>query len=152
MKRILLRRLKPDDLQHVNPGLFDLFMREGVNGPSYTGYDATNEDGGHAEDEAEIVFCCGVQNIFQHSGEAWFEFGPNGKGYVNAFKVIRELLHHHIIPRYNYSRVQATADLSVPETVRFLEHLGFEREGVLRAYGPQGQDMAMYAVIPGGRR
>ena len=152
MKRILLRTFKTDDLHYANPGMYDLFMNAGINGPAYTGYDATNEDAGHADEDAEIVFCCGVRNIFEHSGEAWFVFSPIGKQYVRTFEVIRDLLHHHIIPRYRYKRVQATADLGVPETVRFLEHLGFEREGILRAYGATGQDMAMYAVVPGRKR
>lgn len=44
-------------------------------------------------------------------------------------------------------RLQATALASFPEGCRWLELLGFEREGRLRRYGPDGADHFLYARV-----
>lgn len=44
-------------------------------------------------------------------------------------------------------RVQATARADRPKAQRFLVWLGFEREGTLRRYGPDGADHLLYARL-----
>lgn len=52
-----------------------------------------------------------------------------------------------IAEQNNFVRVQATTHRQFERGRRFLEWLGFEREGVLRNYGPDGSDHIIYARI-----
>ena len=44
-------------------------------------------------------------------------------------------------------RIEATVDLTFPEAIRWIELLGFQREGIMRKCGPNGEDFAMYARV-----
>lgn len=44
-------------------------------------------------------------------------------------------------------RIQATALASEPKHQRFLEAVGFEREGLARKYAPDGADLIIYAKV-----
>lgn len=46
-----------------------------------------------------------------------------------------------------FRRLQALADVDNQVAWRFLEALGFEREGILRSYGPKGEDRFMYGRV-----
>jgi hypothetical protein len=46
-------------------------------------------------------------------------------------------------------RIQGTVDPAYPERVRWITRLGFVKEGTMRAFGPDGQDMDLYAMIRG---
>jgi RimJ/RimL family protein N-acetyltransferase len=97
-------------------------------------------------DCGEIVACCGVQPIFPHSGEAWVVFSEPGRSYVAAPGACRRVLED-IVSTYRFSRVQASVRADNERDIRFVEWLGFSREGLLRRYGPEGADYLMYARI-----
>lgn len=44
-------------------------------------------------------------------------------------------------------RIEATCDPSHDQGCRFLEWLGFEREGLMRRYSPEGTDSVLYARV-----
>ena len=44
-------------------------------------------------------------------------------------------------------RIEATTDVNSEESWKFLEWLGFEREALMRKYGPSGEDMYLYARV-----
>lgn len=44
-------------------------------------------------------------------------------------------------------RIEATIDLTFPEAIRWIELLGFQREGTMRKCGPNGEDFAMYSRV-----
>jgi len=46
-----------------------------------------------------------------------------------------------------FHRIEATCDVDYEAGVRFLERLGFEREGLMRRYSPGGQDNYLYARV-----
>lgn len=131
MRKIATRMMKIEDLQES--AFKELYSNKNPAGPAFTGYD---------EETGKIVFCCGVVDIFKHSGEAWVQL--HDKSYVAAFREVKEILH--FLLGY-YTRIQSVIDKQIPENIRFVEHLGFEKEGELRAYGPEGQDMIMYSII-----
>lgn len=45
------------------------------------------------------------------------------------------------------TRIEATIDLTFPEAIRWIELLGFQREGIMRKCGPNGEDFAMYSRV-----
>lgn len=51
------------------------------------------------------------------------------------------------LEREDVRRVECTASLAAPRYCRFLGRLGFAYEGTLRAYGPGGEDMAMFSQV-----
>lgn len=130
MKKIDTREFKMEDLKD---SIFKTLLQTNLNGPAFTGYDPETRD---------VVFCCGVQKIFNHSGEAWVVL--QDKSYIGSFRKVKEILFFLL---GIFSRIQAVVDKNTPESIRFVEHLGFEREGELRRYGPHGEDMIMYAIM-----
>ncbi len=102
-----------------------------------------------SDPEGEIVFCCGIHDIWKTPGrkvgEIWAVFSPLAKKYPHTWIVAKKLLD--IIFR-DYVRLQAPLDpISCPEAIRFDERLGFKPEGMMRKYGPHGEDMIMHSLI-----
>lgn len=95
------------------------------------------------------VACVGL--ILQDWGkaEAWVLFSDSFKDHIlTIYRIIKVGLKMAFSEK-NLSRIQATIDTSYPETVRWIESLGFEYEGRLKKYGPppQHSDFLMYARV-----
>jgi RimJ/RimL family protein N-acetyltransferase len=99
--------------------------------------------------EREIVMCAGVVLLDWRRGEAWTLLSSLFYLYKKTcFKTIREYLSH-IIGQYQLRRVQTLIRPDMLPNQRFVEHLGFEKEGLLRMYGPNGEDFIMYGRVNG---
>ena len=95
----------------------------------------------------EIVFCGGVVKIGWNRGEAWTLMSSLFYKYPKTcFKICRNQLND-VIQKHGLKRVQALVDPSLYGGVRFMEHLGFQQEGLLRKYGPKNEDMWMMGRI-----
>jgi hypothetical protein len=95
----------------------------------------------------EIVFCGGVVLIGWNRGEAWTLMSKLFYKYPKTcFKICRDQLNK-IIKEHGLLRVQALVDPKLYGGSSFMEHLGFEYEGLLRKYGPCSEDMIMYGRI-----
>jgi RimJ/RimL family protein N-acetyltransferase len=46
-----------------------------------------------------------------------------------------------------YRRIEATVDVGFKQGHRWIKMLGFELEGYMRAYRPDGADMLLYARV-----
>jgi RimJ/RimL family protein N-acetyltransferase len=68
------------------------------------------------------------------------------KYYRTVYKFVKKFLAE-IIEHENLSRVQALIHPDYEDAHRFIEHLGFEREGLLKRFGPGGEDLFMYSRI-----
>jgi hypothetical protein len=66
-----------------------------------------------------------------------------GAHMVRLDKAVRRFLAIH----ERYRRLEASVQQDFPEGCRWLELLGFEREGPLRAYGDDGADHWRYARV-----
>jgi hypothetical protein len=97
--------------------------------------------------DGKIVACGGVTLTEWNKGEAWTLFSSLLYKYPKTcFKVSRDTINK-IIEDKKLTRVQALASPIHPETQTFLQHLGFGYEGVMRAYGPNEEDMILYSRI-----
>lgn len=108
-------------------------------GPAYT---ITNN--GH------IVCCAGLMLYGDYSGEAWLLPGPR---FLRHAKSVVRATHRWLEKwqrDYGLVRLQATVDADNTAAIRFVEHYGFEREGLLRGAGPGASDLLMYARIRRG--
>lgn len=96
--------------------------------------------------DGEIVFCAGIHNLWPGVGEIWAVFSPLAKRYPDTWIVARRLLDRYF--SNGYVRLQAALDpVDCPEAIRFDERLGFKPEGLMKRYGPHGEDMIMYALV-----
>lgn len=94
-----------------------------------------------------IVFCAGIHKMWNGVGEIWAVFSPLAKKYPDTWIVARKLLTQYF-SRNGYVRLQAALDpLNCPEAIRFDERLGFKPEGLMKRYGPHGEDQILYALV-----
>lgn len=96
-----------------------------------------------AEVDGRIVACAGVAEIGFGMGSLWaFLSVDSGRHFVRLDRCVRRLLE---IP--SYRRIEASAAASFQPACRWLELLGFDAEGVMRKYGPNGEDCMRYAKV-----
>ena len=97
--------------------------------------------------DGHLVLSAGVWQLWPGVGEAWLlpsaRLLSRPRGPV---RIVRRFLDE-IAKREGYTRVQATTHADFDRGERFLEWLGFEREGVLRKFGPDGSDHKIYSRI-----
>jgi hypothetical protein len=97
--------------------------------------------------DGDLFMCGGVRRIWGGSGEAWMLYSPAVvRLKLAAVKTIKRLLED-IIAREGYYRVQSFIPVRIRQAAKMLEMLGFEREGLLRRYGPDGEDNYLYARV-----
>ena len=98
-------------------------------------------------EDGHLITSAGVYKVWDGVGEAWLL--PSSRLLAKprkAVKAVRSFLDN-VSEREGFRRVQATTHADFARGRRFLEWLGFENEGVLRGYGPDGSDHIIYARI-----
>ena len=105
------------------------------NGPAMTGFVDGNP-----------VCIAGITMMWDGVGEAWalMASGFEKHKFFIHRNVIR-FMHKEIIIN-NIKRLQAAADIKHEKAIRWLEHLGFEVEGIMRKYF-NGHDYLRFARI-----
>ncbi len=108
------------------------------------------KDGGPAHTliiEDEIVACGGVVLLEWKRGEAWTLLSSLFYKYPKTvFRLVRDNLNR-IIQEHDLRRVQALVKPDFITARNFMMHLGFQNEGLLKAFGPRGEDLLMFARI-----
>jgi len=95
----------------------------------------------------EILWCGGICIYQKWIGEAWILCSKIANNYpIITFRTTKKILDK-IINIRNLPRTQAVSRNNCERDQRFLECLGFQREGKLRKYGPDGNDYYMYSRI-----
>ena len=98
-------------------------------------------------DDGHLVSAAGIYKVWDGVGEAWLL--PSSRMLASprrTIKAVRSFLDD-ISEREGFRRVQATTHADFTRGRRFLEWLGFQNEGVLRGYGPDGSDHIIYARV-----
>lgn len=93
----------------------------------------------------EVVAALGVRadDLDPQRGVGWALFANN------AGKHLRFVLKHsrQVLDNLNMRRIETTASHRLPQAKRWLELLGFQYEGTMRAYDEMGIDHDMYARV-----
>jgi hypothetical protein len=91
------------------------------------------------------VASAGIINLGWRRGEAWILI--SSLFYKYKLTAVRELKKRlpEVATENGFCRVQAVS--VIEEYGRWFEILGFEREGILRHYGPSGETVIMYSRI-----
>ena len=97
--------------------------------------------------DGKIIACAGVRILWPGCGEAWAIFcNEIHRHKIEIHKNITAYLKI-IINDFKLRRIQAYVRADVPVAVDYIEHMGFEREGLLRKFGLDGEDQYIYAMI-----
>jgi RimJ/RimL family protein N-acetyltransferase len=105
-------------------------------GPCFTG----QEDG-------KVLGSGGMVLMWPGVGEGWMVLS---KEVETMKRYAYETIIEHLIKvasDLNLRRIQAHCDSNVPNAVKFLEQIGFQREGLMRGYGEDGSDHYLYAIV-----
>lgn len=102
-------------------------------GPAYT-----------VMDNQEVIACAGLAEQWPGRATAWSILSKH----VAGMKMARL---HKMVARFldmqNYTRIEMTVDHEFEQGHRWAKMLGFEWEGLMRKYNPNGVDCDLYARV-----
>lgn len=91
----------------------------------------------------QTIFCAGVARQWDNRGAAWSMIGRDaGAHFVQIHRAVRRFLD-----LCDIRRIEAYVDADFAEGHRWMQMLGFEREGRMRAFLPLGNDCDLYARV-----
>jgi len=139
---------KPEHLDELLAGDMDNLARKsfGVAGDFAQSLDVPGMAFTAIED-GYLIASGGIQPLWKGVGEGWFVASTNmPKKKLNIIRMIKDNFDV-IIDDNSLFRVQAGVRSDWPAAMRFAEFFGFEHEGIMRKYGPDGQDYYRMARI-----
>lgn len=98
-------------------------------------------------DDDVILGMGGVHNMWDGVGEAWLVISEYGFDKPRTIAKWTNVMFDVVQEEYGYKRIQAAVSLKDNDALRFVKWMGFEEEGVMRKYGPDGSDYARYAKV-----
>lgn len=98
-------------------------------------------------DNGHLVVSGGIYPIWDGMAEAWLIPSDEMPRYkLKMIKILRE--HIDLITAEDgLRRLQATVRADYPVALRFIEFMGFKKEGLMKNFGPDGTDHFMYARV-----
>lgn len=95
------------------------------------------------EIDQKVVGIAGLVPQWENRAMAWAMVSRHaGRHFMQMHRAVQRFLN--VSP---YRRIEATVDVGFPEGEKWLKMLGFEREGLMRAYRPDGADMILFARV-----
>jgi hypothetical protein len=92
----------------------------------------------------KVVLCIGAIPLHPQCCEAWMLLFEDARPFMKTtLELVKRYLHRL---KQTYCRVQATVE-NTPENTRFVEWLGFEKEGILRKWGVNQEDHVSYSIV-----
>jgi RimJ/RimL family protein N-acetyltransferase len=89
------------------------------------------------------IGCIGLVNHWKGRRYVWAYLSDEaGKHMVSLTRAIKRWLKYH-----GEGRIETAVDCRFEEAIRWVEMLGFEREGKMRHWSPTGDDFWLYARI-----
>lgn len=97
--------------------------------------------------DGEIILVGGINWYWEGVGEAWCILHERSQSCrFTTYRALR-MMHKILLNRSQpFKRIQATVRTTWPEAIKMVEKLGYQREGLLKNYCPDGADVYMYAV------
>ena len=95
----------------------------------------------------EILAIAGLAMISARVGEAWSITGEPVQRHKIVFAQASIVLFNYWINKHNLQRVQAVVQEDYAKSIKWLEWLGFEQEGLMKKFGVSGENFYRYARI-----
>lgn len=89
------------------------------------------------------IACAGIVQTHEQRGIAWALLSAQA---LREFKLIHRVVRD-VVNAAPWRRIEMTVDASHGRAVAWAERLGFVREGLMRAYTPDGRDCFLYAKV-----
>lgn len=89
--------------------------------------------------------CGGIGFFDKTLGECWMFIPRTDRACLIYRNILKKF--NRLIALYKFRRLQAHVFPNFVNGVKLVERLGFEREGLCRQYGPNGEDMYLYARV-----
>ena len=94
-----------------------------------------------------VIGCAGVVTHWEGVGEAWAFISTAAAAHpLGITKAVKGWLD----AQKAYRRIQANVKADDERAVRWIRLLGFENEGLMRAFGPDGTDFRRFVRLYGG--
>lgn len=98
-----------------------------------------------AFDGSRVLCCAGLIPLWEGRAEAWALMGDDLKrDFLKIHHAVRLFLNAS-----NIRRIEAMVDAQFESAKAWVEMLGFQNEGLMRAYTPDGRDCIRYAKMKG---
>ncbi|MBN1625499.1 MAG: hypothetical protein JW944_03155 [Deltaproteobacteria bacterium] len=97
--------------------------------------------------DGEIIAIGGIYELWPGVGEAFSIMSDTAFKYPKSLYCHFKLNFGFGISHKKYTRIQSMVKVGFDAGVRFIERLGFEREGVMEKWGPDGCDYYIYKRI-----
>ena len=93
--------------------------------------------------KGEVLVCFGVNILWRAVGELWII--PSDSDDLIMLSVLSKIsqIIDIIIEEYTLNRVQIQVRVANERTLCFINSLGFEKEGLMKQFGPEGGDYFM---------
>jgi len=96
-----------------------------------------------------VVACAGVSMFWEGVGQMWMRVGDLAARYPHALAKRSMSFVRMAESTLELRRLQAVVMAENEVARRFICWLGFQAEGLLRGYGPEGGDYIMFARVRG---
>lgn len=94
----------------------------------------------------DVIACAGIIQMWPGRAQVWSLLSDKLPLYARD---IHRAVKNYLLA-YRVRRLECIVDPRHEAAVRWAEHLGFVKEGVMRAYDMQGNDQAMYVRLSRG--
>jgi len=136
-------QFEPDHLSRILLQPSQAIMQPTLSQPDYGPSLAKAGPAYSLVDGDEVFASAGLIPQWEHRAVAWALISAEaGKHFFLIHKAVRRALTFH-----NYRRVETSVACNFEQGHRWAQLLGFEREGRMRAFTPDGQDCDLYARV-----
>ena len=141
---MIFRQATQEDFDYVSQNPFEGAVKD------YPPVEVPDENCYTTIYEGAIVAVGGLVVLRKGLGVCWLILTANckKKGFygIVALSAIKDKTEE-LIQMNNIKRAQATVRTDFPQAIKMIEFLGFQREGLLRKYCPDGGDSYIYARL-----
>lgn len=108
-------------------------------GPAFSGFD----------ERGEYFGSLGMCMFWDGVGKLWLILDKRISGFRKSFHKLIKSRVELWFEMYHMRRICTDVAVGDPRAIRWIESLGFEREGLQKSYGPNGEDYFLYAMVRG---
>jgi len=106
-----------------------------LSGPAFTGIH-----------EGRVLGCAGLVKQWENRAIAWSLLSSDiGNEFVRIHKAV-----YRFLELTDFDRVEAHVDANFDQGHRWIRMLGFEKEGYMKRFNPNGGDAVLYARLKNG--
>ncbi len=97
--------------------------------------------------DKDVVAVGGIHEMWAGVGEGWVVLSKHAPKWKLSLARYAKTLFSSILATTSLHRVQASIHMGDPEAIRFARWMGFEDEGIMYKFGPDGSDYYRMARV-----